>query len=196
MIFFTVKIHFFIILFIGVSGLYLVARQWDTFLNSFLYFFNLNGLFFYILAILCIKIFHEFGHAYTATRYGCKVSTIGVAFLVMFPVMYTDASDAWRLKSRRKRLYIDAAGMITELYIACVATFLWAFLPDGIMRSIVFMVATSSWILSLAINLNPFMRFDGYYILSDLWHLDNLQARAFKFGKWKLRKILFEYKYS
>lgn len=185
------RTFFYSVIALGVIGLYLVTRQWDTFANSFLYFFNLNGFLLYFVALFFLKIFHELGHAYTATRYGCKISTIGIAFLVMFPVLYTDTSDAWKLNSQKKKLYIGFAGMMTELYIACIATFIWAFLPDGITRSIVFILATSSWIISLTINLNPFMRFDGYYLLSDFWNIENLQHRAFRLGKWRLRELLF-----
>ncbi len=185
------KTFFYFIFLIGILGFYLVARQWDVFVNSFLYFFNLNGLVLYLISICFLKIFHELGHAYTATRYGTKVSTIGVAFLIMFPVLYTDVSDSWKIKSRKQRLHIGAAGMQIEIYIACIATLVWSFLDDGVFRSIVFLLATSSWLMSVAINLNPFMRFDGYYLLSDYWSVENLQGRAFKLGQWKLREILF-----
>ncbi len=175
----------------GAIGIYLAAREWDVFVNSFLYFFNLQGFFAYVCALVFIKILHELGHGYTATLYNTKISTMGVAFLVMFPILYTDTSDAWRLKSRRQRLHIGMAGMMVELYIACVATFAWAFMPDGIFRSMAFLLATSSWLMSLSVNLNAFMRFDGYYILSDWWGIENLQKRSFDFGRWKLREFLF-----
>ena len=185
------KGFFYLMMAMGAIGLYLVARQWDVFVHTFIGFFSSQGLVYYISAVVIIKVLHELGHAYAATRYGCKVNTIGVAFIVMFPVLYTDTTDAWKLTSRKKRMVISTAGMITEIYIACIATFLWCFLPDGIIKNIAFVVATTSWVMSLLVNLNPFMRFDGYYILSDLWGIDNLQARSFAFGRWKLREILF-----
>ena len=91
---------------------------------------------------------------------------MGLAFLVMFPMLYTDTSDTWRIKSAMARVHVGAAGMIAELYIACIATFCWGFLPEGMLKSAAFILATTSWILSLAFNLNALMRFDGYYILS------------------------------
>ena len=175
----------------GLLGVFLVLREWETFTSTFLYFFNLKGAVFYALALVIIKVFHELGHAYVCARYGCKVSTMGVALLVMFPVLYTDTTDSWRLTSRRQRMIIGAAGMITELHIALISTFLWSFLPEGIFKSIAFIFATSSWILSVLVNTNIFMRFDGYYILSDWWGIENLQTRAFAFGKWRLRELLF-----
>ncbi|MEL7019582.1 MAG: HlyD family efflux transporter periplasmic adaptor subunit, partial [Pseudomonadota bacterium] len=116
---------------------------------------------------------------------------MGVAFLVMFPVLFTDTTESWKLQSKRQRLTITAAGVLTELMIAIFSTFLWAFLPDGPWRSAAFFVATTSWIMSIAVNLNPFMRFDGYHFLSDLIGIQNLQARSFAFGRWRLRELLF-----
>jgi len=177
--------------FIGFIGLYIVGRQWEEFTSTFLYFFNLQGLAFYFISLTFIKILHELAHAYTVVRYGCQVPTMGVAFLVMFPILYTDTSDTWKVKSALERAHVGAAGMIMELYIACIATFCWAFLPDGIFKSAAFIMATTSWILSLAINTNILMRFDGYYILSDLLGIQNLQKRSFDIGKWKLTEKLF-----
>ena len=180
-----------LIVLMGLTGLYLVGRQWESFISTFLYFFNLQGLFFYFLSLVFIKILHELAHAYTAVRYGCKVPTMGLAFLVMFPILYTDTSDTWRVKSARERINVGAAGMAMEFYIACIATFCWGFLPEGIFKSAAFILATTSWIMSLFINLNFLMRFDGYYILSDLLGIQNLQKRSFEIGKWRLTEFLF-----
>ncbi|GJL51697.1 MAG: hypothetical protein NPIRA01_29240 [Nitrospirales bacterium] len=187
---FMTKSFAIIILAIGLLGIYLVSRQWETFTNTFLYLFTWEGMAAFGLALCGIKLLHEFGHAYTTTRYGCRVHTMGVAFLVLFPVLYTDTTDTWRLTSRRQRLFIGAAGIITELGIALCATFLWNFLPDGMIRSMAFVLATTSWMMSLTINLNPLLRFDGYYLLSDFLGIPNLQQRAFAFGRWKLREVL------
>jgi putative peptide zinc metalloprotease protein len=177
---------------LAVVGLILVSRQWDAFMASFLYFFSWQGLIAYGIGLSAVKIIHELGHAYTAARFGCRVPTMGVSFLVMMPVLYTDTTAAWRLTSRRKRLLIDCAGVGAELMVASVATMLWVVLPDGALRSVMFITATSSWVLSLGINLNPFMRFDGYYVLSDLLGVPNLQPRAFALGRWRLRELLFD----
>ncbi len=176
---------------LGLVGLYIVGRQWDSFTSTFLYFFNLQGLIFYFISLVFIKILHELAHAYTAVRYGCKVPTMGVAFLVMFPILYTDTSDTWKIKSPKERVHVGAAGMAIEFYVACIATFCWVFLPDGVLKSAAFLLATTSWIMSLAINLNFLMRFDGYYILSDLLGIQNLQKRSFDIGKWRLTELLF-----
>ena len=180
-----------IITLLSLVGIYLASRQWEEFKATFLDFLSLEGAAYYALSLVFVKTLHELGHAYTATRHGVRVNTMGVAFMVMMPLLFTDVTDAWRLKSRRKKLAIDSAGMGVELILAGLATFLWAFLPDGHLRSIAFVLATTSWILSLLVNLNPFMRFDGYYILADGWGIPNLQPRAFAMARWWLREKLF-----
>ncbi len=176
---------------LAMVSLYLISRQWDLFINSFSEFYSFEGVLLYGIVLIATKVVHELGHAYTAVRFGCRVPTMGVAVLVMFPVLYTDVSDAWRLRSRQQRLTIGFAGMIVEIMIATAATLFWIFLPDGAAKSVAFVTATLSWTMSLAVNLNPFMRFDGYYLLSDMLSVENLQSRAFSFGRWKLRELLF-----
>ncbi len=176
---------------IGLAGLYLVSRQWSVFLSTFQNFFSWDGALTYGAALILVKSAHELGHAVTAARYGCRVPSMGVCFLVMFPVLYTDVTDAWRLMDRNKRLAIGAAGIAVELSLACIATLLWTFLPDGPLRSVMFSIATVGWVLSLAINLNPLMRFDGYYLFGDAIGIDNLQSRSFALGRWRMREVLF-----
>ena len=176
---------------IGLIGLYLVSRQWDTFTATVLHFFTPRGLALYALSLAVVKVFHELGHAYTATRYGCRVPTMGIAMVVMVPMLYSDTSDAWKLTSRRQRAAIGAAGMVVECALAALAIFAWNFLDDGVTRSLVFIVATTSLMVGAAINLSPFMRFDGYFVLSDWLGIPNLHDRAFAFGQWQLRRLLF-----
>jgi len=185
------RVWLWLIAVIAVLGIYLTSRQWDQFIHTFMHFFSLRGLLYYALALSFVKIAHELGHAYAATRYGCRVKTIGVAFIVMFPILYTDTTDSWKLASRKQRLIIGGAGVAVELSLAAIATLIWAIAADGPLRSTAFFVATTSWIMSILINTNPLMRFDGYHFLSDLLGVQNLQARSFAFGRWSMRKILF-----
>ena len=176
----------------ALLGFVLVERQWDAFVASFLYFFNWQGLIAYAIALGGVKVIHELGHAYTATRFGVRVPTMGVSLLIMMPVLYTDTTAAWRLTSRKQRMMIDCAGVGAELMVASICTLLWSFVPDGPLRSGLFVLATSSWIASLAINLSPFMRYDGYYVLSDALGVPNLQPRSFALARWWLRERLFD----
>ena len=174
----------------ALLGLYLAARQWDTFVRTFDYLFSWEGVLLFLATLLLVKTAHELGHAYTARRFGCRIPVMGVAFLVMWPMLYTETSEVWKLPARNQRLAVGAAGMAAELALAAMATLAWSFLPDGPARSAAFFTATLSWIMTLTFNLNPFMRFDGYYLLSDWLEIHNLHDRAFALGRWRLRKAL------
>jgi putative peptide zinc metalloprotease protein len=175
----------------GALGLFFVSRQWDTFLGSFPYFFTIEGAFYLFVALALAKMLHEFGHGLTAKRFGARVPSMGVAFMVLYPTLYTDTTAVYALPDRRKRLTVAGAGMAAELALACYALLAWSFLPDGPLRAIVFFWATSSWVLSLAVNLSPFLRFDGYYLFSDLIEVENLQERSFALARWRIRETLF-----
>ena len=180
-----------LVYFFGFIGLFLVVQQLETFKSTFLYFFSFQGLMLYFLTLVFVKCLHELGHAYIAKYYGCRVSAIGIAFLVFFPFLYTDTTDAWRLRNHKERLLINFGGILTELHLALIATFIWAVLPDGGFKSAAFFLATTSWISSFTINVSPFMRFDGYYVFSDWLRAENLQPRSFALARWKIRESLF-----
>ncbi|ABB23260.1 site-2 protease family protein [Pelodictyon luteolum] len=180
-----------VMLFIALVALYMAGRQWDAFTHSLSYFFSFQGVVLFGLAMFFAKVVHELGHGYTAYRYGCRVSSMGVVFIVLTPVFYTDASEAWLLTSRRKRIAIGAAGIVAELGLAVLATFLWSFLPEGAMRSAALLLATTSWVHTLLVNMMPYMRFDGYYLFSDLLGIPNLFERSFAMGRWWVRERLF-----
>ncbi len=174
----------------AVTGLFLVSRHWDEFVHTFHGYADLEGIVAVGIALGCAKVLHEFAHAFTAQRYGCRVPTMGVAFLVMLPVLYTDTTEAWKVPGRARRLRIGAAGMLSEIALAAFATLAWSLLPDGPLKAGAFLLATTTWIGTLAINASPFMRFDGYFLLSDWLDMPNLHDRAFALGRWWLREWL------
>ena len=185
-----------IIYILGFIGLFLVIQQFENFSKTFLYFFSIKGLMLYFITLVFVKCLHELGHAYIAKHHGCRVSAIGIAFLVFFPFLYTDTTDAWRLRNHKERLLINFAGIFTELHLALIATFVWGILPEGGLKSAAFFIATTSWISSIAINVSPFMRFDGYYVFSDWLKAENLQPRSFALAKWKTRETLFGFNHK
>lgn len=174
-----------------VVGLLLVYRQWNQFSATLVDTISWQGLAAYGIALVAVKLLHELGHAFTAKRFGCRVPAMGVAFMVLWPVAYTDTNEVWKLSRHRQRLAVASAGVATETLIAIWATLAWALLPDGLPRSTAFFLATVSWFTTLAINASPFMRFDGYFVLSDWLDMPNLHARAFALARWHLREKLF-----
>lgn len=183
---------FIVLLMLGAClAIFLVAQRWTEFSHSFMYTFTPEGILATVGMMSLSKVIHELGHAFAASHFGCRVPAMGVALLLGMPVLWTDVTDAWRLTKRTDRLIIDSAGMIAELSLAIIATLLWTMLPDGPLRSGSYLLASTAWVITLGINLNPFMRFDGYYLIVDAFDIPNLQDRSFTLAKWQLRESLF-----
>lgn len=179
-----------VVLLLTLVGLMLTSRQWDVFRNTFFESLSTEGLLGFAGALIVAKSLHELGHALVATRLGVRVGHMGVAFLVLWPMLYTDTSESWRLSKPRQRLAIASAGIVTELMIAGLATLGWALTQPSPLAKALFYLATTSWILSLALNASPFMRFDGYFIVSDWLNFPNLHERSGALARVWLRRTL------
>ena len=131
-----------------------------------------------LLVFLGVKIVHELGHAIAAMTYGANCKQIGVMLLFFMPTLYCDVSSAWRLESRTQRIVISAAGVYVELMIASLAAICWALSGPGIVNTVSFQLMALCGIGTVLINGNPLMRYDGYYILSDLLDRPNLKLSA------------------
>lgn len=163
---------------VAVTAVALALPRLDLIRQDALPFVSWSGGLLLGAAMVAVKVCHEFAHAYAAAARGVSVSSMGVAFMVLAPIPYSDVSDAWRL-DRRRRLAVSFAGVRVELAIAAFALLLWTALPPGPARDICLMLCGASLLSTLLTNLNPGMRFDGYYLLSDILGVDNLQQRAF-----------------
>ncbi len=174
----------------GVGYLFLLVNFYK-FTSAFMESMTLQGLLRYSLAVVVIKLVHEFAHAYTARHYGCRVRRMGIAFVFFIPRFYTDVTDSWRLADRRKRFLIDGAGIGSELLIGGVAALVWANTAPGAAHSMAYYLFAVSIINTLLINGNPFIRYDGYYMLMDFLGIDNLQKRSISLVQSLWRKHLF-----
>ena len=180
-----------IMLLLGMLALVLTLREWDQFTHTFFALFSINYILLYAIALVLAKSCHELGHALMCKKYALNVPTMGIAFLVMFPMLYTDTGESWKIKDPKERITIALAGVITETYIAVFALWAWLLLPDGALKSICFFLVTYSLMTTYLINISPFLRFDGYHVLSDILSMRNLQTRSFALTKWKLRELFF-----
>lgn len=178
-------------LLVAIFGLVGIYRQWEPFSSTLVDMLSLEGMLAYGCTLACVKVLHELGHGFMAKRFGCRVPTMGVAFLVLWPVAYTDTNEVWRLTRHDLRLKVAVAGIATELVVAVWATLAWVLLPEGLPKSIAFLLSTTTWVSTVLINASPFMRFDGYFLLSDALNMPNLHARAFALARWDLRERLF-----
>jgi putative peptide zinc metalloprotease protein len=98
--------------------------------------------------------------------------------LVFAPSLYCDVSDSWRLKSKWQRIAVSAAGMLVEVVIAAVATIVWWHALPGIVQLVAMNVMIVCTVGTVLVNGNPLLRYDGYYILSDLVETPNLWQRS------------------
>ncbi len=137
-----------------------------------------ENLFLLYTGLVVIKTIHEFGHAYFCRKFGGEVHVMGVMLMIFTPVPFMDATSSWSFRNRRHRVLVGAAGMIVELFFAGIATFVWAATAPGTLHSLAYNIMFVASVSTIIFNINPLLRFDGYYILSDLLEIPNLQQRA------------------
>lgn len=131
--------------------------------------------------VFSVKLFHEMGHALTCKHFGGEVHAIGPAFLVFQPCMFTDTSDAWQFSSKWARMGVTGAGVFTEIFLASIAAVTWLTSDPGFVKQLSYTTMVVCTVHTLLFNGNPLLRFDGYYILSDLVEVPNLRQKASKY---------------
>jgi len=146
--------------------------------TEYLFFFNLENLTYLWVTIALTKFVHELAHAYTAKSFGLHVPQMGIGFLIFFPCLFCNTTDAWRIADRKPRVAIAAAGIAAEIVLAIFATYVWYFTKPGIINSLAFYIMTVSSVSTLLFNGCPLIRFDGYFILSDLLRIPNLMVKS------------------
>ena len=181
-------------LLLAVCALTLVIVQFDVFqskLPSFQSFFAAQNWLLIAGVLGVTKVIHEFGHGLSCKHFGGECHEMGVMFLVLTPCLYCNVSDSWMLPNRWHRAAIGAAGMYLEVVMASIATFLWWFSEPGLLNYICLNIMFVSSVSTIMFNANPLLRYDGYYILSDIMEVPNLRQKATsilnrKLGKWCL----------
>ncbi|MFC1835988.1 site-2 protease family protein [Thermodesulfobacteriota bacterium] len=167
-----------------IGAMYLIATGWDKITREFLYFFNFHNLLYLWITIALAKLIHEFAHAYAAKNFGLRVPQMGVAFLIFFPCLYCNTTEAWQLADRRQRIFISAAGIVAEGAMATLAAYIWYFSKPGLINSLAFYLMTISFVSTVLFNGNPLLKFDGYFILIDTIRFPNLYTRAAAYLKY------------
>src|SRR6187399_1094181 len=138
-----------------------------------------------------VKAVHELGHAYATKIYGGEVHEIGVMFLVFVPVPYVDASAASSFPNKHERMVVGAIGIGVEMLLASVAVFVFAHATNGMVHAVAYNVILIGGVSTLLFNGNPLLRFDGYYVLSDILEIPNLGQRATKYLGYLVQHYLF-----
>lgn len=175
-----------------LAALLTLAIQWKSFSN------DLNGLWSHPQSLLLswlvypvLKFIHEMAHALAVRRYGGDVGEFGVRMLTLLPVPYVDASSANLFAFKHQRAVVAGAGIAAEVGLAALAILLWASMGPGMPRQIALFVVLIGGLSTLAFNANPLLKFDGYYLLTDLLELPNLAQRSQTFWKQWFKRILF-----
>lgn len=144
---------------------------------------------------LVLKAIHETGHGLICKRFGGQVPEFGAMLLVLIPAPYVDASSAWAFPSKWQRMAVGAGGMIFELTVAAAAAFTWLSTAEGsLLHQIAYNAMFSASVSTVLFNANPLMKFDGYYILSDLLEVPNLMQRSAGMLKFLIQRHVFRIK--
>ena len=177
-----------------LSALLLLGSQFDIVqhrLPRFQQFFGSGNWFWLALTLSLTKVLHELGHGLACRRLGGRCHEMGVMLLLFMPCLYCNVTDSWMIPSKWKRAAIGAAGMYVELVLASICTFLWWFSVPGLLNGICLNVMFVCSVSTLLFNANPLMRYDGYYILSDLVEIPNLRQKAsVLIQRWCMRVLL------
>ncbi len=164
---------------LGVSvSLYVVAMRWEAFCNPLGTMLAAKNLPILWTLLVGMKVIHEFGHAYACKFFGGRVPEMGAFFVVFTPCAYVDASATWGFTNRLHRIIVGLAGMYFESMAAMAALAVWCFTEPSPLRSIAHYAVILSTIVTVGFNINPLMRYDGYYILSDAVNTPNLRQLA------------------
>lgn len=151
------------------------------------------------VAMVFTKLLHEMGHGICCKYFGKRrhsggeVHAFGVMMLAFMPIPYVDASSSWALRSKWQRAFVAAAGMYVELALASVAAVVWANTdPASTANQLAFNVIFIASVTTLLFNANPLIRFDGYYILSDLIEMPNLAQRSKDYLYYLTKKFAYK----
>ena len=139
-----------------------------------------------------IKLVHELGHAFSCRRFGGECHELGIMFLVFVPTPYVDASSAWSFRSKWERIFVGAAGMIVELFVAAICSYIWRYSNETtLIRQLAFNAMLVASVTTIVFNANPLLRYDGYYILSDFLEIPNLRQKSTDYTLGLIKRHVF-----
>lgn len=144
-----------------------------------------------MISYAVIKALHELGHGFATKVWGGNVHEMGLMFLVFAPVPYVDASASSSFHSKKQRAIVAAAGILVEVLLAAIAMYVWLLVEPGLVRAIAFDVMFMAGVSTVLVNGNPLLRFDGYYLLTDLIEIPNLAQRGQNYLKYLSDYYLF-----
>lgn len=161
--------------------LLLVLGRWQQLVSELPSVSNLltfQNVFYVTLTATLVKFLHELGHALTCYHFGGECHELGILWVLVFPIPYCDVTDSWTLSARRQRMAIAFAGIFVEMVAALICGLLWIFSNPGLLHSYFLNVMLLCSMNTLLVNGNPLLRYDGYYVLSDLIGIPNFASEG------------------
>ncbi|MHC5111236.1 MAG: HlyD family efflux transporter periplasmic adaptor subunit [Planctomycetota bacterium] len=175
---------------IATAG-WIVFRRWHDLAEPVQGLLATQNIVLMWITLIGLKIYHELGHAYCCKYFGGHVPEMG-AFLILFtPCAYVDATSTWGFQAKRHRIYVCLAGMYFESMLAALAVFVWAMTGPGLINSAAYNAIFLATVVTVLFNINPLMRYDGYYVLSDLVEIPNLRAKSVAHVLGVLKRLFF-----
>ncbi|MBF0400043.1 MAG: PqqD family peptide modification chaperone [Magnetococcales bacterium] len=174
------------------SGMVLGAMHWDELTKDIIsHVFTPENMLSLGLVFPVVKGVHELGHALAIKAYGGQCHEMGVMLLVFAPIPYVDASQANALSESRQRMLVGLAGMMAELFLAALAIWLWSWASPGPLKALLYHVVILAGVTTVLFNINPLLRFDGYYVLADWLEMPNLGQKANQYANYLINYHLF-----
>ena len=163
--------------------------NWESLFVSLGTLFSLYSLPLIIAVIFVTLTIHEFAHGLTLKHFGGSVEEMGFMLLYFLPAFYCNVSDAWMLK-KRERIWVTLAGGAIQIFLWALATIAWRLLAPETLFSRVCLITIAVTGIQTIFNLNPLIRLDGYYLLSDYIGVSNLRPKAWTYLKDKFASAL------
>ncbi len=150
-------------------------------------------LFLFWVLLLVVSFFHECGHGLTCKHYGGDVESMGFLLLYFMPAFFTETSDQLLFDTTAKKEWVIFAGMWIELVLCGLATVAWMLMPPGsFWGNIFYKTLLITGVSGVFFNLNPLMKFDGYYAIAQYLQMDNLREDSIAYVQaWAKKYFLF-----
>ncbi len=174
-----------------ILALRAVIPRWEEMAGSVNSIIAVENLPLLTLAFLGLKALHELAHGFACKAFGGRVTEIGIMFMIVLPIPYCDATASWAFPNKWHRILVSSAGVLCELAVACVAAIVWARTDAGLVHTLAYNVMFAASVATILFNINPLLRYDGYYVLADLTEIPNLSTRSHELMKWLTRRFLF-----
>ncbi|TAL03482.1 MAG: HlyD family efflux transporter periplasmic adaptor subunit [Verrucomicrobia bacterium] len=168
----------------------ITVSNWPEIRHDFARLYQPGAIAMAWVTLLCVVVLHEFAHGLTCKRFGGKVYEMGFLLVFLQPAMFCNVSDAWMFPEKSKRLWVTFAGAYFEIFVWGIATLLWRVTDESTLLNFLSLIVMATSGIKTLFNLNPLIKLDGYYLLSDWVEIPNLRRRAFAYIGERTKNIL------